>query len=73
MRKIIGIAPYHLETSGAPVHHLDTLPSFGDRKKVKAEKLCRILARAALLTLKPVGHQFTGLPSFDGRKKWRKT
>jgi hypothetical protein len=58
-----------------------------------AEKLCRVLARAAPLTLKPVGHQFTNhqldtlpivlmieknqkwldtLPSFDGRKKWRK-
>jgi hypothetical protein len=49
----------YLESRGAPVHQLDTLPSFDDRQKVMAEKLSRVLARAALLTLKPVGHQFT--------------
>jgi hypothetical protein len=43
---------------GAPVHQLDTLPSFDDIKKM-AEKLCRILATAAFITLKPVGHQLT--------------
>jgi hypothetical protein len=35
-------SPTHLEARGAPVHHLDTLPSFDDRKKM-AEKLCRVL------------------------------
>jgi hypothetical protein len=45
----------HLETCGASVHHLDTLPRFDDRRM--AEKLCRILAKAAFITLKPVGHQ----------------
>ncbi len=70
---------YKIEACRAPVERLDTfLPNFGDRKKGNGgKKLCRILGTAAVVTLKPLGHQFTSwipsLPRFDDRKNGGKT